>query len=111
MGRLQSTTDCVNEQSNFVDLTDDISILSDELDINMDLGNSSQEIHLLTLLIPNDEGSDKNVFIEEETSSSSIKDSFSYKMEEFPFDKGITQVSGSQSSFSFTSLSSSSTSV
>ena len=88
-GRLQSTTDCVYEQSNFVDLTDDISVSSDKLDI-IDLGNSSQEIHLPTLLIPNDEESDKNVFIEEETSSLNIKDSFSYDMEEFPFDESIT---------------------
>ena len=41
MGRLQSTTDCVDEQSNFVDLTDNISVLSDELDINKDPGNTS----------------------------------------------------------------------
>ena len=49
-GRLQSTMDCVDEQSNFVDLTDNISVLSDELDINKDPGNTSQEIQSFMLL-------------------------------------------------------------
>ena len=88
-GRLQSTTDCVDEQSNFVDLTDDISVLSDELDNDTDPGNTSQQVHAL-MLLSEDKGSDKegsdNVFIEKET--------FSYDMEEVPFDEVITQVSG-----------------
>ena len=48
------------------------------------------------------EGSD-NVFMEKET--------FSYDMEEVPFDEVITQVNGSRSSFSFSSSSSSSSSI
>ena len=62
-------TNCVNEQSNFVDLTDNISVLSDELDIDKDPGNTSQEIHKL-MLLSEDKGSDNkgsdNVFIEKE---------------------------------------------
>ena len=43
-GRLQSTTDCVDEQSNFVDLTDNISVLSDELDIIKDTSQEMEEV-------------------------------------------------------------------
>ena len=77
-GRLQSTMDYVDEQSNFVDLTDDISVLSDELDIDTNPGNTSQQVHAL-ILLSKDKESDKeesdNVFIKKET--------FSYDMEKF----------------------------